>query len=62
MTAAAARPGGLFLTVDRGMFEQEPAKSFEVSPATAPLFEIAALHDGQNPVAWLGYLKAQFEG
>lgn len=61
MTAQATRPGGLFLAVGRGARSSEIPKMPQSSAATAPLFEFAALHDGQNPVAWLGYLKAQFE-
>lgn len=61
MTAIQTRPGGMFLAVDRGARERPTVADFAtVQPATAPLFEIAAMHDGQPPAAWLGYLKAQF--
>lgn len=62
MTAQATRAGGMFLAIERGARGTEnDTGAHEIPPATAPLFEIAALHDGQPPVAWLGYLKAQFE-
>ena len=35
-----------------GMPEPEP----EIKAATAPLYEIAAVHDGQPPEAWLKHL------
>ena len=36
--------------------EPEP----EIEPAVAPLFEIAAAHDGQPPFAWLHMFRSMF--
>lgn len=32
----------------------------EIEPAVAPLFEIAAVHDGQPPFAWLHTFRSMF--
>jgi hypothetical protein len=55
--------GGRYLAEDRGAFDQplvsaviEMEPEPEVVVATAPLYEIAAAHDGQPPRAWLLHL------
>ena len=52
--------GGRYLAEDRGVFDQPLVIEMEPEPevvvATAPLYEIAAAHDGQPPRAWLLYL------
>ena len=59
--------GGRYLAEERGAFEapskpeQPPAVEAPTAPATAPLYEVAAVHDGQPPEAWLGFLMAWCE-
>ena len=58
--AVAAMSGGRYLAEDRGAFDQPLVIEMEPEPevvvATAPLYEIAAAHDGQPPRAWLLHL------
>jgi hypothetical protein len=60
--SATAMSGARYLAEDRGAFDtagfpssnEEPEPEAEVKPAMAPLFEVAAAHDGQeNALAWL---------
>ncbi len=61
--------GGKYLAEERGAFEPEPTRDASVDavaepvhPARAPLYEAAAVHDGQPPVAWLGLFYRWFAG
>jgi hypothetical protein len=60
--------GGRYLAEDRGAFEVLDAPPLlppveeQTQAATAPLYEIAACHDGQQPAAWLRYLMRQYGG
>jgi len=48
--------GGKYLAEERGAFEVEAAQSRTedaILPACAPLYEVAAIHDGQPALDWL---------
>lgn len=54
MTAQEARPGGRHCAHERGAFETgQPIVDVPLWPATAPLYELAAWHDGQPAKEWL---------
>jgi hypothetical protein len=54
--------GAKYLAEERGVFEAEaspvaiPAEA-ALEPARAPLYEVAAVHDGQPPIAWLSMFR-----
>jgi hypothetical protein len=61
--------GGKYLAEDRGAFdapvvaaEVEATVEPEIEAATAPLFEVAAVHDGQPPIAWVRYFMQVWGG
>ncbi len=49
--------GARYLAEERGAFDTEPKTQGQadeaVEPARAPLYELAATHDGQPPRDWL---------
>ena len=51
--------GARWLAAERGAFDVDLSPVIEllpdarIEPACAPLYEVAATHDGQPPVAWL---------
>lgn len=59
--------GARYLAEERGAFEiaepLAPVLVIETAPAvaSAPLYEVAAAHDGQPPVEWLGMFMQVFE-
>lgn len=57
--------GARYLAEERGAFDEPeqlaPALVIETAePARAPLYELAAAHDGQPPIEWLGMFMQVF--
>jgi hypothetical protein len=58
--------GGKYLAEDRGAFDESqspthsPIETQAVAPARAPVYELAAHHDGQPSATWLRFFMQRW--